>query len=365
MTPSPERTQQMLTLLVVGLYQQQQQAHSLSSLNPYIKQAWEYICLAALLTRTPLPETIADFVYLLHQPVEDWPLIGTHIAWNGPILAEGELTPHYYARAEQFASTYNPHLELEDAHFRHIYELCRHQADEVSYQAIRTFLVRNPIYSDLNALETPEWDEVLTKLLLHCYERIPLACVRGDQAHRCVVRCPHCGWPLVWDHRGKAYCHENGTCAELFHPLADYEQDEQYRVPYHHDLVRTKEGIQRFVVAPEVALMALVDALQNEWNVQQTLYPGMDSYDLLVILPDGQRWAVDMKDWKNAISLALGTANAPFSYVPPWDRAFYVFPDYRATAGYLNEFRSYWTHQNGVHFMSMRQFLRLVWEASR
>lgn len=178
------------------------------------------------------------------------------------------------------------------------------------------------------------------------------------------MTCPHCGWTLVWKRDGSAHCHEDGVCTDLY-SLTDYDDDKEHQVPYHPDMVRTKEGIQRYVVAPEISLKQMYDALQREWNIQCDLFPNFDSYDLVVKMPNGNHWAVDVKDWRNAVSLAIGVSQTPFRYLPEWDKAFYIFPTYRATQSYLNEFRNYWVPQKDVTFMSQHKFLEVVRAVAR
>ncbi len=365
-----DRTQDILMLLAVWLLQQESNLNHnnvqpVSILHPQIKRAWEYICLCAYLNGFQAPQTITEFVAWLHVPVEEWPILGEHcleLDLSGNILEENDLSSQFRALAEPLVKTYRPYLELEDGHFRQIYDICQQAGDEQSYTAIRLFLNQNPIHHDLYAIEDPPWQANLESLLVRCYEPIPLACIRSTGNKRYVVTCPHCGWPLLWNKFGEATCHEGGICEQLYHPLAEYESVDKYCFPYTDGMVRTKQGIQRYVVAPEVMLLELHNALNTDSRVQLHLFPGLDSYDLLINMPDGQRWAVDVKDWENAVSLAIGVVETRFRYLPPWDKAFYVVPDYRANPAYLNEFKNRWIPQNGVEFLSQSQFLRRVKE---
>ncbi|MEM6530666.1 MAG: hypothetical protein AAF653_20380 [Chloroflexota bacterium] len=321
---TPQRTQQVLTRLAIGLLQLEhahpdQRISSVSLLNPHIKQAWEYICLSGYLHQHDFPQTLPDFVLWLYSPVEHWPVIGTHceeLGLVGAVLHDDGIALPFRAMGERFASTYNPRLELEDDHFRQIFEVCRQHGDELSYREIRTFLIRNPVHPDLYAVEDALWDNSLTALFLRCYEPIAEASVRGSRGQRYIVQCPHCGWALRWNKKNEARCHRDGICAHLYAPLSDAEADDLYRMEYHEGIAQTREGIQRYVVAPEVSLMEIHDTLQREWNIQCESFPGVDSYDLLLVLPDGERWAVDVKDWSSAVSLAVGVSETPFQYYP-------------------------------------------------
>src|SRR5258708_40357802 len=125
-------------------------------------------------------------------------------------------------------------------------------------------------------------------------------------------------------------------------------------------MARTKEGIQRYVVAPEVTLIALYDKLTKEWGLNCALFPELDTYDLLIKFPNGKAWAVDVKDHRSAVRLAVNLL--PFRWFPVWDRAFYVFPDYHADTAYLNEFRNYWPSEKDVSYCGASTFVDWVRE---
>jgi hypothetical protein len=204
----------------------------------------------------------------------------------------------------------------------------------------------------------PQWNTQLAKLLRACYEEIPPAAIREAHGKRWVALCPHCGWALNWK-RDEAACHIGGICQRLVGDLAEHARWEAY-IPGMH---RTKEGVQRSVSAPEIDLMRLYQKLSHQWGVQVALYPNLDAYDLLITFVDGRRWAVDMKDHQNPTRLALHLNETIFPYLPRWDAAFYVFPDYRATAEYLNRFENNWNGHKGVTFVSYSAFVKQVNEA--
>lgn len=86
---------------------------------------------------------------------------------------------------------------------------------------------------------------------------------------------------------------------------------------YDAAMCRTTEGIQRYVVAPEVTLLTLRDDLTKLHGVHCELFPRFDAYDMLISLPSGKKWAVDMKDHRDPAR--LGGSLKPFSTVPAWD----------------------------------------------
>ena len=82
--------------------------------------------------------------------------------------------------------------------------------------------------------------------------------------------------------------------------------------------------------------------------------------DLLIEFAHGRRWAIDLKDHESASKLARYVNEKPFIWNRQWDRAFYVFPDYRVTPGYLNTFNTLWSAQRNVAVMSVSKFLKLA-----
>jgi hypothetical protein len=57
------------------------------------------------------------------------------------------------------------------------------------------------------------------------------------------------------------------------------------------------------------------------------LWPAFDRYDLRIVFPNREVWAVDVKDWANPFLLARRVKPIPSD--PPWTRAYFVFPDER------------------------------------
>jgi len=95
------------------------------------------------------------------------------------------------------------------------------------------------------------------------------------------------------------------------------------------------------------------------------MWPEYDAYDLLVPLPDGQVWAVDVKDWANPA--LLGRHIKPLPETPRYDKVFVVVPDHRLRrrANYLDvairNIRR--TVASKLVLMSERQFTAAVRDA--
>lgn len=359
----------ILSNRAIGLFQQagtssEFGASPVTLLNEYLRRGWEQLCYICFYAGEMPPLTIPELVKWLHCPASSWPAIGPEISRQGqdyPLLAEGTATEFCARLAEPFINSYNPRLELEDAYFRALYEACLSIGLQARYTEARTFLHHNPVLSDPyeSIAANLIWNDEVRRRLMACYELVPHQCIRLRAGRAYIMRCPHCDWPLQW--RGEeAFCHQGGVCADLFGDLADVGHWQEYR----DSMARTKEGVQRFAIAPEVALFELTERLDREWGLSCALFPEFDAYDLHITFPGGQHWAVDMKDYRYATVLA--SKLTVFACYPEWDRAFYVFPDYRADQSYLNAFRNSWTPQKDVDFMSMSAFVKAVrWELER
>jgi len=301
------------------------------------------------------PQSLPELAQWLHSPVEQWPEIGQiihAINLSGPLLENGYPAALAYTLGEPFANTYNPRLEMEDKVFREIFTECERQYNKPLYTQVREFLNRNPILVDWRETmgQRAEWGSTVQALFRQCYEAIPPSCVRTLDGQQVIFCCPHCGWALSWQ-RNEAFCHQDGPCASLYGDFAEHAEP----IPFEEGVMaRTTEGIQRYVVAPEVTLIRLYDSLtSSKWGLRCELYPELDAYDLLITLPSGQRWAVDVKDWRRPESLAI--AMGTFPYMPEWDRAFYVFPDYHTReGGYLNAFNNHWARQKDVRLFQIK-----------
>jgi len=353
----------ILSLLSVGILQleqttQQSKTTPLLPLNPTLRQGWEQLCYQCFYVGELPPRTLTELIHWLNMPTNQWPVLGKSLVepeFNLPLIEDGEPSTLCVRLGSPYMKVYNLQQELEDDVFRQIHELCYKLGDPALYTTVRTFINRNVVLEDAYASITAnaDWPDEIRGLLSQCYQRIPVQCVRKDVRGQYIVLCPHCGWPLEWNRRHEAGCYTGGPCTEMYGDLSE----SQIWKAYNPGMARTTEGIQRYVAAPEKSLLELVDALSSLWGIRLSLYPQLDAYDLLIEFINGQRWAVDLKDHKQAARLAIAINLKPFKYDPSWDRAFYVFPNYRANEVYLNEFANAWMPEKGVQFMKLRKFI--------
>jgi hypothetical protein len=358
---SSESIKRIITFISVGLLRQlepdeTQPLQPVTMLKDMLRRGWEqysYLCYSYGILP---PSTLPEFVDLLHTPLNRWPAIPSGMLDdNGPLLQYGLPSPTCEHYGLDLLDIHVLDLELEDQYFRALFDICKQIGDPKIYSAVREFLVRNPLLSDPieMILADPRWHDLVREPLKNCYEKLPRSCLYNGQ----VVLCPHCGWAMMWQH-GEAHCYPEGACTFV---QGDLSQSELV-ASYSPLLMRTRAGIQRYVVGVELDLINLYDNLSTLWGVTCELYPRFDAFDLYVKFPNGQCWAIDFKDYHRPRKLALALNQLVFTFRPEWDRAFYIFADYRSHPSYLNEFETFWMGQKGVSFMSASKILMLAKE---
>lgn len=150
------------------------------------------------------------------------------------------------------------------------------------------------------------------------YEPIPTACIKEDQ----VYLCPHCHDALIWQ-SGETICRNWQICQK-------HKVQKPQIVRADRRLLRARTGLFHYVVSPGLPELQLHNRLQN-LKLDVELWPGVDTYDLRIIFPNGQRWAVDVKQFREAF--CLGEMEAKKGFIPcpeglEWDQAFYVISEF-------------------------------------
>jgi hypothetical protein len=209
--------------------------------------------------------------------------------------------------------------QLAEIEERIMYEIltdCRAADLQEMYVNSRRFLIENPIVREVDLVKTVASGRVHS-LVGKAYEPLPSGCIKDGQVHLC----PHCGDAQIWRGDGLA-CRNWTICQTLAKRRAK-------RLPA-TGLLRSKAGIFTYVVAPGLPELRLYERLQK-LGCEVQLWPGVDAFDLLVALPKGQRWAVDVKLSREGYCLGRYEREKGFIPCPEglqWDRAFYVIPHF-------------------------------------
>lgn len=294
-----------------------------------LQRGLDRLIAAQLCRALPSPQGIPDLLEWCHRPVATWGLtLRSEAVAPGERLLDAGIPP---AMCEAWACA-NPDVEAElsEQHLlSQVFERCIAAQRPDAYVAFRRLLIERPV---LTALELQQRcnDPVLAPLIDHlhsAYEPAPRVHA-VDGRFNC---CPSCGGLLLRTASEQLICEEErcrvtGVCVPT------------RSLALRDEVLWLKRGLRRFIAAPgrsELRLAARLEAL----GLRVELWPEFDRYDLRVIFPDTDIWAVDLKDWNNPFLLARRAASIPTT--PPWTRAWFVFPEHRRRerSDYLRAFR--------------------------
>lgn len=288
-----------------------------------------------LLHRATPPQDVEDVLAWARRPLRDWPIQFDDLAedmYGVPLIDEAqrpsdlcvELAEIVKGNAEHEAClkmlttlVYNSRI-LGDSELQEL------------YVAVRRFLIEHPVISEfdlIRAVNRPPLTAVGGDLH-DLYEPIPETHLLDGQPHCC----GYCGWPL--ERRDDGWRCASPFCAVMTDSFT--KGTLIFPRPEYGPLLRVRRPVRTYVVAPGKPELDLYTKL-TKLGIPVDLWPGGDRYDLRVHINDQQRWAIDVKDWTYAHTLARHMA--PFALTdaddPAITRAFYVIPDARATASYL------------------------------
>lgn len=325
-----------------------------ASYSRKLQRGYDRLVAACLLHgRTP-PQSVPALIQLCERPFGDWPLsqLPEDVHPQDTLLHNHQ--PSFfceeYARGDRDIEA----AISEERFMQQVFAECSTLPPEV-YTSLREQLVTRPVLTEgefVVCYSRPPL-RVVADLVKDAYEEAP-----GFLSHKGFYRCcPECGNLLLYG-RDKVWVCRDESCDQ------DRVRDEQIRrvLPAGEEdgtVYQLKHALRRYVAAPGRSELKLRDRLLDlnraGRQLSVELYPSVDAYDLRVTFPDKEVWAVDVKDWASPYLLA--EAVKPFRTRPPWDRAFYVFPDRhkRVRRDYLEAFRNrciYITGRVEAHFDS-------------
>ncbi len=324
--------------------------------KPYpesLRRGWNKLCIKALLDGKDFPRDFREALDLFRKPIAKWPIpfLPTELEEDDVLLIGDEVTD---VCGELAISGPNVEDELDQQILPRAREICRLAEDMDAYGRFRRFLIEHAVVNlqDLfrASLDLPK---AVSQLLQEAFEEIPKSVVWNEE----IRLCRFCGWTLSVTRDAEWRCGKR-LCYAI---TKGFTQSDGMR--FTDDLRRVLRGIQRSTVVPGKAELSLAKRLAAA-GVEVRLWPAYDAYDIHARFPSGEVWAIDVKDWENPILLANRINRFEgFPMEPSWDKAYYVFPDHRASfrPRYERAFRSAWKGQGDrVQCALERNFMLLV-----
>jgi hypothetical protein len=333
----------LFPMLVVGLekYLRQRERY------PFPVELQQAMNIMALKLGPRFPKTFDGFLQLMEMPPENWHSgeIPHGLDLRISLLYQGQLTElaEDYLLSEDImglnVEDLITHQEnkiiqelVEKARLEYQQSLDDGEAEEIEskYAAARRFIVENCFTypSEIRRFVPHSYREIVQQM----YEAAATYDERLNFDNH-YWECPACG-ALNVDANGQLNSVKPSACLRRcpgstgWHKL---ERDSKRLV--------LKLGLQKRTFIPGKEEIRLFDWLRNDVQPNQdhlqkiTLYPGVDRYDIRLEFTDGQVWAVDIKDYRDPLTLGKQIKEPPssFSYDQRlrWTRFFYVVPDYR------------------------------------
>ncbi|MGB9752775.1 MAG: hypothetical protein C0183_12975 [Roseiflexus castenholzii] len=310
-------------LIASGLIMLTQQTQDQPALTlPYpepLQRGLNRLVLACLRRNRPPPRSVMDLLNWCREPLITWglDLPDGSVADYERLLDDQIPTATCEAWARSGADI---EANLSEETFMHeVITICIESDDPEAYTTFRRMLIERPALTALEFQQAlGELDiDALQERLKEAYEPAPRSAAHNGQWATCAI----CGNLMLRRRRGELIC-EDEQCR------AQGRRTPARLLPLRDGVVWLRRDLRRYIAMPGRAELQLAADLEK-LGLQIALWPAFDRYDLRVTFPDKTVWAIDVKDWSNPFLLARSVNNKPFPNDPPWDRAFFVFPDAR------------------------------------
>jgi hypothetical protein len=264
------------------------------------------------------PTTTPEAIAWCKLPPSEWPVrfdMGS-ASISTPLLEDDQPT----ALCRELAYTRDAELQASEAAMKRVLQEARLHGATTAYTKVRRFIIENPVVGGDQLVEAALDPDMagLGSYITDMYERVPVSVEIGRE----VLLCGHCGWTLeIRD--GRLQCGDK-RCSLL----TDGFTKKTGRRAYMTDLWRVRRAIRRYIVAPGTYEILAAKRLEK-LGLTVSVWPCFDAYDLRIIFPDGQAWAVDVKDWQFPTQLARRLDRISMPPGCEWSRGFYVVPDDR------------------------------------
>ncbi|GAA2455726.1 hypothetical protein GCM10010191_88700 [Actinomadura vinacea] len=288
-----------------------------------VQNAYNHLVLHCLRENEEPPGSVAQMVsWSAERPLAEWPVtLPEELLGGDGLLVDKDTRTPTQTCLEWEVSAADPAAELfENERLLDAIAACRAAEEPDAYTAFRRHLTAQPVLTGAELAELggdPEFGLLLHPILKRCYEPAPASYQRKGTFMQC-VRCRCLMVPTSW----------GGFRCELDRCRRDGRTGDGTPLAVSRGGVfQLSRPLRVFITSPGLAETDLEQALISKFGIKPEMWPNYDAYDLRVVLPNGQAWAVDVKDRVNPVLLAR-TAR-PFRKKPPYDRAFLVVPRYR------------------------------------
>lgn len=349
-----ERLDMILAFLSTGILRWQYQREKTGKFYPYpdeLRIGMDKLAAYSLEKGISFPKNIKEIIQWFHEPLAYWEHFRGETCFGDfqGLLKDGLPTEICY---ELSVDGGDVEQELTQGLMLKVMGLCNGKEGSRDYVKFRRQLIEHPV---LTVGKMMSWasnpnNGKAAELIQEAYEELPSSSVGPDDRY---YQCRYCGWVLEWSKdRSTAYCHST-LCAKK----TNYFR--RVKILEEMPAVRVKRGILRYVTRPGRWELNLEKYL-IKLGLEVEMWPNLDCYDLRITFPDGETWAVDVKDWENPYRLARKIGKVPDH--PSWQKAFWVVPDYRGKPwpNYEQVFRDYGPKQENVIMLLEKKFRRRV-----
>ncbi len=268
------------------------------------------------------PKDLWEFFRWCEKPIKSWkPAAGmSDIPDEATLIDDGLVSD--FAR-DWALSGKNPIAQVQEQLLKEVKEFCTPDKEE-AYRSFRNLIITKPVVRTTELddhIDTPELIK-LSKFFKNERTYKPLTkLAEYDEYHLC----PRCKYFQRLRDDGVYSC-RNAFCQRLqagsnpnrfkaLNPIPRVKASEWLAVDYGVYLYGTLPGIWEVKLAEELEGL----------GAKVTMWPNVDWYDLLVELPKGVKWAIDVKDWSYLTPQRLEDVRSQ----PEATQTLVVFPDER------------------------------------
>ncbi|MER7909936.1 hypothetical protein [Streptomyces sp. NPDC096068] len=301
-----------------------------------VQSALDRMVLTCLLLKAKPPGSVPKLVHWCTiRPVDNWVFpIPSDIAPRGSLLVDPstfqptQLCYEWAGGNDGTGLRPSDRKPLDDAA-----AICREEDRPDVYRAFRELMIKRPVLTGREFATLPSKGtglELLQQQIQSVYLPAPLH--HMDPVSRTFTACGRCRTLLHRTRRGDLVC-ELDTCRGK----GPVKRGREYGVEDSGGVLLLTRSLRQWVAGPGRIELRLAGVLERVGAMIQ-LWPSYGAYGMSVALPDGQTWAVEVKDWVSGALLGRSASLPPQD--PPYDRCVWAVPRRRLRAhpSYENEF---------------------------